>query len=157
MKEFLEHAQSVLQRRKARAGNSLQLHVRQVFLEESLREGHEFSYNPISEAGKRPDFLFPSADAYHNSAYPEQQLRMLAVKTTTRDRWRQILNEASRIGTKHLFTLQEGVSVNQFQEMLSANVQLVVPASLHQKYPASIRSSLQTLESFMGDIRLLNP
>ncbi|MCY4625433.1 MAG: type II restriction endonuclease [Chloroflexi bacterium] len=41
--------------------------------------------------------------------------------------------------------------------MLSANVQLVVPASLHQRYPAAIRPSLQTLESFMGDIRLLNP
>ena len=81
----------------------------------------------------------------------------LAVRTTTRDRWRQILNEASRIGAKHLFTLQEGVSVNQFQEMLSANVQLVVPASLHQKYPTAIRPSLQTLESFLGDIRLLNP
>ncbi len=82
---------------------------------------------------------------------------MLAVKTTARDRWRQILTEANRIGTKHLLTLQEGVSVNQFNEMQSENVQLVVPASLHQKYPPTVRSSLQTLESFLGDIRLLNP
>ncbi len=42
---------------------------------------------------------------------------MLAVKTTCKDRWRQILNEAQRIKPKHLLTLQEGVSHRQFDEM----------------------------------------
>lgn len=80
---------------------------------------------------------------------------MLAVKTTCKDRWRQILNEAARVGSKHLLTLQEGVSENQFREMNEAKVKLVVPEGLAMSYPASIRSNLQTLESFIGDIRLL--
>ena len=80
---------------------------------------------------------------------------MLAVKTTCKDRWRQILNEAERIGTKHLLTLQEGISANQFKEMQVENVQLVVPAPVISSYSDAIRPHLQTLESFIGDIRLL--
>lgn len=80
---------------------------------------------------------------------------MLAVKTTCRDRWRQILNEADRIPAKHLLTLQEGVSEGQFREMTGAGVQLVVPAKLIDAFPKSVRPHLQTLESFIGDVRLL--
>ena len=86
---------------------------------------------------------------------PAYGLRMLAVKTTCRDRWRQVLNEADRIGTKHLLTLQEGVSANQFREMTDAGVRLVVLEPLVTKYPKSVQPHLQTLESFIGDVRLL--
>ena len=81
---------------------------------------------------------------------------MLAVKTTCKDRWRQILAEADRIGTKHLLTLQEGISERQFQEMVDAGVQLVVPEPLKEKFPSSVREHLQTVESFIADVRLLN-
>jgi hypothetical protein len=80
---------------------------------------------------------------------------MLAVKTTCRDRWRQILSEADRIPEKHLLTLQEGVSEAQFREMTGAGVQLVVPAGLTDKFPKTIQPHLQTLESFIRDVRLL--
>lgn len=153
--EFLGRAQTMLQRRKSRAGLSLELHVRAIFLEEGLREGANFSFQPRSEGDRSPDFLFPSEAAYKNADFPGASLRMLAVKTTCKDRWRQILNEAARVGSKHLLTLQEGVSENQFREMHEANVRLVVPEGLATSYPASIRSNLQTLESFIGDIRLL--
>ena len=116
-----------------------------------------FSHGAESDPGKRPDFIFPSARAYRNPAYSWANLRMLAVKTTCKDRWRQILNEADRIVVKHLFTLQEGVSVTQFHEMAQSNVRLVVPAPLVAKYPRSVQPSLQTLESFIGDIKLLVP
>jgi EcoRII C terminal len=48
--------------------------------------------------------------------------------------------------------LQEG----QFREMTEARVRLVVPAPLVSAYPGAVQPHLQTLESFMGDIRLLN-
>ncbi|MCE3543732.1 restriction endonuclease, partial [Escherichia coli] len=83
------------------------------------------------------------------------RLRMLAVKTTCKDRWRQILNEADRIPAKHLLTLQEGVSETQFREMNHAGVQLVVPAGLTDKFPKAVQPHLQSLESFIGDVRLL--
>jgi hypothetical protein len=80
---------------------------------------------------------------------------MLAVKTTCRDRWRQILNEADRIPRKHLLTLQEGISEGQFREMTAAGVQLVVPTPLIAVYPRSIQPHLQSIESFIADVRLL--
>ena len=153
--EFLSHAQSILQRRKSRAGRSLELHARAIFLEEGLREAEDFSWQPVSEPGKRPDFLFPSERHYHDPDFPEARLRMMAVKTTCKDRWRQVLNEADRIGTKHLLTVQQGVSVNQFREMTEAGVSLVVPAPLISKFPNEVKPHLQTLESFLGDLRLL--
>jgi len=153
--DFIPHAQRILQRRKSRAGRSLELHVREIFLEDGLDEGRDFSYQPISELNKKPDFLFPSQAAYQDSDFPKHRLRMLAVKTTCRDRWRQITSEADRITKKHLLTLQEGVSVPQFKEMTEAGIQLVIPGRLREKFPKEVRPHLQTLESFIGDVRLL--
>ena len=153
---FLEHAQSMLQRRRARAGNSLELHIRRIFTEEGLVEGHDFDYRPESEPNREPDFLFPSAAAYHDSSFPEHRLRMLAAKTTLKDRWRQILEEARRVQTKHLLTLQEGVSENQLREIREAGVRLVVPESLHGYYPEAEPGQIQSLQSFIGDVRNLS-
>ncbi|MYD36127.1 MAG: hypothetical protein F4X20_03755 [Dehalococcoidia bacterium] len=119
----MEHAQSVLQRRKSRSGNSLELNLRQILLEEGFREGVHFDYKPESEPKREPDFLFPNA--------------------------------AERVPSKHILTLQQGVSMNQFREITEAGITLVVPVSLQSGYPAAIRPHLQTLESFLGDLRLL--
>ena len=152
---FISYAQTVLQRRRSRAGRSLELHARHIFTEEGLVEGEHFSWQPESEPGKRPDFLFPSAASYGDGAFPADRLRMLAAKTTCKDRWRQVLNEAERIPVKHLLTLQEGISEGQFREMREARVRLVVPFGLHDAYPDAVRPHLLTFESFIGDVRLL--
>lgn len=49
--------------------------------------------------------------------FPANKLVFLGAKTTCKDRWRQVLNEADRIETKYLFTLQQGISKNQLREM----------------------------------------
>lgn len=154
--DFVARAQSILQRRKARSGRSLELHTRQIFIEERLKEGMQFSHQPESDPNKRPDFLFPSEAAYKDGRFPASKLRMLAVKTTCKDRWRQVVSEADRIELKHLLTLQEGVSENQFKEMVDSGVLLVVPATLVKSYPEAVRPHLQSLESFIGDVRLLS-
>jgi hypothetical protein len=153
--DFITCAQTILQRRKKRAGQSLELHAREIFIEERLVENVNFSYQPESESGKRPDFIFPSQAAYQDATFPAANLRMLAVKTTCRDRWSQILNEADRIPKKHLLTLQEGVSESQFHKMTDAGIQLVIPAQRMSFFPVTVRPHLQTLESFIGDMRLL--
>ena len=150
--EFVSRAQSILQRRKARAGRSLELQAKEVFVEEGLRENQDFAHGVESEPGRRPDFLFPSQTRYRDPAFPADRLRMLAVKTTCRDRWRQILNEAGRIETKHLLTVQEGVSETQFREMKESGVQLVVPTRLWSKYPATVRPKLLSLEAFVAEV-----
>ena len=91
--EFIALANSVSNRRKSRAGKSLELHLEHLFIEHGLRH---FATQAVTEGNKKPDFLFPSAEAYHDTEFPAENLRMLAVKTTCKDRWRQILNEANR-------------------------------------------------------------
>lgn len=152
---FVARAQTILQRRKARSGRSLELHVREILVEEGLREGRDFAHGTVSESGKKPDFLFPSQAEYHDLGFPAHRLRMLAVKTTCKDRWRQILNEADRIRVKHLLTLQEGVSLKQHQEMVESGVQLVVPERHKRKFHRDIRPSLLSVAEFLRDTREL--
>ncbi len=157
MKAFLKLAQSVLQRRKARSGRSLELHVRTIFKEEGLIENEQFAYQAATPQGRRPDFVFPSEAAYNDLNFPESQLRMLAVKTTCRDRWRQILNESDRKLSKiHLLTIQEGLTASQYQEMQQSKVSLVVPKPVLSKYPISVRPEIQTLSDFIQEIRGLS-
>lgn len=151
--DFVATAQSILQRRKARSGRSLELHTRAILIEDGFRENHDFSHQPESEAGKRPDFIFPSEAAYQDQSFPNGCLRMLATKTTCKDRWRQVINEADRISEKHLLTLQEGVSVNQHREMRAAGVRLVVPTGLRHHYPEEIRPELVTFDDFLGQVQ----
>lgn len=150
---FIRAALSVTNRRKSRAGKSLELHVRQILREESVA----FTHNALTEGQKRPDFIFPTIDDYLNPRFPAEKLRMLAVKTTCKDRWRQVINEADRLADhkKHLLTLQEGVSVSQFEEMRDENVQLVVPQSLLPKFPKEIRSEVMVFGDFIREVRSL--
>ena len=153
---FVGLAQTILQSRKSRSGTSLELHTRDIMVEERLVNGTDFAHRPVIEVNKRPDFIFPSVAAYNDPSYPRERLRMLAAKTTCKDRWRQITTEANNIRVKHLLTLQEGVSTNQFREMIEQNVQLVVPLGLHNSYPAEVRPHLLTLEAFIADVRVQN-
>lgn len=152
---FVGLAQSILQSRKSRSGNSLELHAREIMIEEGFNPQTDFCHKPTVESGKKPDFIFPSQAAYNDPNFPAARLRMLAAKTTCKDRWRQVINEANRITEKHLLTLQEGISENQFAEMREEGIKLVVPDGLHQSYNETVRPHLISFESFIADIRLL--
>ena len=155
--DFLAFAQTLLQRRRARPGRSLQLHARRIFEEEGLREGWDFTAGGSTESGKGPDFLFPSSTCYDDPDYPRDRLRMLAARTACRGRWRQVATMVAKVPCKHILTLQEGVSERQFTQMKDEGLRLVVPAALISRYPRSVRPELTSLESFIGDIRLLRP
>lgn len=148
---FVSFANAATNRRKSRSGRSLELQAEAIFREEHLPH----SRGQTTEGNKRPDFLFPSAEAYHSSRFPAERLRTLAAKTTCKDRWRQILNEADRIPNRFLLTLQEGVSVNQWQEMDAHRVVLVVPSQLHEKFPKAVRPHLWPLDRFIRETMAL--
>ena len=148
---FVARANTILQRRKARSGRSLELHVKTILSEEGITHQSQAR----TESGNIPDFLFPSQEAYNNPSYPDARLRMLAVKTTVKERWRQILEEADRIPVKHLLTLQEGVSEQQFAQMRDAGVRLVVPEPLHIRFPQPIREEIMTLGEMVEEVRSL--
>lgn len=151
VEEFIAFAHSVTNRRKARAGRSLELHTRAILGEEKVSH----SWTERTEDKRTPDFVFPSIAHYRNPGWPAKKLLMLAAKTTCKDRWRQILNEAQRIPQKHLLTLQEGVSEPQYREMKDEGVTLVVPRKLHAKYPDSVRAELMSFSEFLDSARAL--
>lgn len=150
---FLKKAQSILQRRKSRSGRSLELHIKKIFEEEGLVSEESFSWQPITEMKRKPDFIFPSIEKYNDDTFPANRLRMLAVKTTCKDRWRQVINEAERVPRIHLLTLQEGVSLNQYAEMKDEGIVLVVPENIRDKYHADIRDELLNFESFIAEAK----
>ena len=149
--DFIEKANAVLNRRKSRAGKSLEHHLGAIF----EANGIEFEGQVTTEGNKRPDFIFPSSEAYHNLAYPERKLVFLAAKTTCKDRWRQILNEADRFRgrTKFLCTLQQGMTEKQMDEMANENVVLVVPRPYIKTYPRDTKMRILTLANFIGSVQ----
>lgn len=150
--QFVDYANSVTNRRKSRSGKSLELHMVKILEEEGIRD---YAYDKVTEGNKRPDFIFPSIAAYKSKTYPPENLRMLACKTTCKDRWRQVLDEAPRISKKHLLTLQQGISESQFDQMKVAGIRLVVPKELHRSYPKAIRPELETVQRFLAQIRAI--
>lgn len=147
---LIEFANTILNRRKSRAGKSLEHHLSEIF---SLSDLY-FDTQAVTEENKKPDFLFPNKAAYHNSNFSPDNLVFLASKTTCKDRWRQILNEADRIRTKHLFTLQQGISKNQLAEMYHYGVCLVVPKPYISTYPAEFKNKILTLNSFIDFVKV---
>lgn len=152
LNEFLKVAQTILQRRRSRSGRSLEKHLVRIFGEEGLIENVHFDEQVETEGGRKPDFVFPSEAAYYDESFDASQLRMLAVKTTLRERWTQVPQDAERIKQKHLLTLQEGVSQKQFSEMRAKDIKLVVPKPLHRHYARSIRPELVTLAEFISEV-----
>lgn len=144
---FLSLANSVMNRRKSRAGKSLEHHIAAMLTEAAV----PFSSQARTEHKNKADFILPSVSAYHNPQFPADALVFLAAKTTARDRWRQILPEAERIAEKHLLTLQQSLSEDQLHQIAGAHVALVVPQRYHAKYPAT--GNIWTVDAFIQWLR----
>lgn len=149
--EFVKVANMVLNRRKSRAGKSLEHHLAAIFDGNAI----QYSAQAVTEGNKKPDFIFPSGEAYHNSSFDIQKLVTLAAKTTCKDRWRQVLNEANRLkdSPKYLCTLQQGISGAQMDEMQAENVVLVVPEPYIVSYPKDRRDRIWTIARFVKYIQ----
>lgn len=147
--ELIEYSNTILNRRKSRAGKSLEHQLAEVFSRAKLN----FEVQAKTEDNKRPDFLFPNSVSYHDKSFNPENLVFLAAKTTCKDRWRQILNEADRISVKNLFTLQQGISKNQLSEMYKYNVRLVVPKPYISSFPEEYRNQILSLEMFLSIIK----
>ena len=146
---LVEFSNSILNRRKSRAGKSLEHHLAEIFTAAHLK----FEEQVVTENNKKPDFIFPDGQSYHDFMFPCGKLTMLGAKTTCKDRWRQVLNEADRIPNKHLFTLQRGVSRNQLQEMKDEHLTLVVPRDNKSLFLPEFHDSIMCLSDFIGMVR----
>lgn len=142
---FLSFSLSVQNRRKSRAGHSLENHLEKLFQANGVR----FARGAETENRNKPDFLFPGQAEYRDATFPIENLTMLGAKSTLKDRWRQVLNEASRIKAKHLITLEPGISPNQTEQMRLSSLQLVLPEKLHDTFQPAQKSWLMNLKDFL--------
>ncbi len=149
IESFIRFSLSVNNRRKARAGFSFENNLEALFTSHGLR----YSHTPVTENRSKPDFIFPDIKLYKDIRYPADCLTMLGAKTTAKDRWRQVLEEADRIEHKHLITLEGAISENQTREMISRNLQLVVPKEIHQTYTENQQHWLFTVSDFLEVVR----
>jgi hypothetical protein len=143
--DFFEYSKSAQNRRKSRAGLALENHIEFLFQKNNIR----YSRGPITENRSKPDFLFPGIVEYRDQRFNSINLTMLGVKSTCRDRWRQVLSEADRIKTKHVLTLESAISTNQTDEMQKRLVQLVVPQKIIPTFKPEQQKLLFTLTDFM--------
>ena len=151
VEKFIELANQVLNRRKSRAGKSLEHHLSSLFIGNCIT----FTPQAVTEGNKKPDFIFPSVESYHDASFPVDKLASLAAKTTCKDRWRQVLNEADRLRSKNKFlcTLQQGISSSQLEEMKSEKVVLVVPEKYIKTYPEKYQNDIWTVKKFIEYIK----
>lgn len=143
--DFTKAANEVLNRRKSRAGKSLEHHLAQIFTSSKLK----YEEQCVTEDNKKPDFIFPGGNEYASVVFPCEDLVFLGAKTTCKDRWRQVLNEADKIEVKYLFTLQPGISSNQLREMAHENLRLVVPHYNISLFAQEYQASLLDLKQFI--------
>jgi hypothetical protein len=136
-------------RRKSRVGLALENHLELLFIE----CGIQYKRTAVTENKAKPDFIFPSAKAYHDPAFNPLRLTMLGVKSTCKDRWRQVLAEADRIEHKHLLTLETSISRHQTDEMRAKNLQLILPRGLHGTYTPEQQAWLMDIASFTELVR----
>lgn len=151
VEDFVKTANSVLNRRKSRAGKSLEHHLEAIFNANSIR----YTAQAITEGNKKPDFIFPSEEKYHDMSFAVDKINSLAAKTTCKDRWRQVLNEANRLRGKDKFlcTLQQGISPAQMDEMNEEQVILVVPKPYITCYPKDRQDRIWTVSHFVAHVK----
>ena len=142
---FFSFSLSAQNRRKSRAGQALENHVEQLFICRDIM----YDRTKVTENNSKPDFLFPSITAYHDSGFNTELLTMLGVKSTCKDRWRQVLSEADRIKEKHLLTFEAAISTNQTHEMEYNHLQLVVPQDIHKTYSDTQQKWLMNVTDFI--------
>jgi hypothetical protein len=142
---FISYSLSIQNRRKSRAGQALENHVEQLLVNKNIR----FDRTKVTENNSKPDFIFPGITEYHDSAFNVALLTMLGVKSTCKDRWRQVLSEAKRITNKHLLTLEAAISENQTNEMQSKKLQLVVPSAICNTYSEKQQKWLMNMDEFV--------
>jgi hypothetical protein len=147
--EFISFSLSVQNRRKARAGWAFENHIAYLLTINKIK----YSKGQKTERNNKPDFIFPHIHLYNDINFPPEHLTMLGVKTSAKDRWRQVLSEADRIKFKHLITLQPAISKNQTDEMKSQDLQLVVPSGIRISYSDEQQKEIILVKDFIKLVR----
>ena len=136
---------SILQRRKARRGRSLEIHLEALFTAREL----PYERQVETEPGSTSDFILPGIAAYRaldGANGREGGVLHLGAKSTARERWKQVLSEASRLRRRNLATLDPQLSDASLTAMVEHDVIPVMPARLGALYN---NDSVMSVEGFI--------
>ncbi len=148
VERLIELALPFTNRRKARAGRSLEHHVAACLEHAQV----PFTAQARTEGRNTMDFVFPSEHAYHDPSHPVDRLVALGAKTSAKERWRQVLEEAERTPVKHLLTLQP-ISHSTVQQMIERGLHPVVPRPAQAHFEQRVRGSLLSVSEFIDHAR----
>jgi hypothetical protein len=123
---FIKEAIRIQQSRRARRGLSLQDHFGALL----DRERIPYTAQCRTEGKETPDFVVPGRAAYQDPAFPAERLRMVACKSTVKERWGQILKEAQRIPGKYLLSVDAALSRDVVSSMGEKGVRVFAPAPI---------------------------
>jgi len=149
--DFIKFSLSVQNRRKSRMGHSLENHIEEIFKINKV----SYEKNVRTERGNKPDFIFPGARQYSMAAFGATDIKMLAAKSTVKERWRQILEEADKIPVKNLCTIDPGISEKQLAQMIEKKVELVVPLQIQTAYSNSWKKQMRSFGEFVDIVKKL--
>jgi hypothetical protein len=141
--DYLRYSMGIFQRRKSRAGGAFEKHLEEIFLANKLK------FKAQAKLGRaKPDFIFPGIAEYNDPRFNIDLLTMLGAKTTSKERWKQLLPE-SKIDTKHFITMEAAISKNQTDEMIEKRIQLVLPKPVMASYKPQQLKHIISLSDFI--------
>lgn len=131
---FYRVAKSRTNARFSRAGATFESHLAALLASHNLR----FTAQSTEMAdGSKPDFLLPGRDEYEDDELVET-VTFLGAKTTARERWRQLVGEASRVTERFFATRDKKVSGHALATMNNNGVHPVMAKPLiDELYPTS--------------------
>lgn len=118
---FYDICKSAKQARASRAGGSFESHMSSVLLAGGIPHQEQFIFD-----GSRPDFILPTAGIYVDPEKRKAMAAVLTLKTTLRERWRQVVSESIDVPI-FLATLDENVAGSTLGKLEEKGITLIVP------------------------------
>ncbi|KPF69949.1 hypothetical protein IP84_03470 [beta proteobacterium AAP99] len=107
--------------------------------------------------GSKPDFVLPNASTYENDTLRGDHALILTLKTTLRERWKQVVSESKNCPI-YLGTLDENITSATLDKLSDHSIFLVVPerfkASVYTEY--ANRESVISYRDFFDELRSRN-
>lgn len=152
LERFFALATKYKNSRFSRAGATFEAHWAALLEAHGVR--HDVMAKRALPDGSRPDFLFPSFAHYADPDVADGVLTFLAAKTSTKERWMQVVAEAPRIQTRHLATLDRDLNSSVLMSMLNKRVLPVIPKPIIDDcYPDTSSDEIMTVGEFLQMVK----
>ena len=109
------------QARRSRVGGTFETHMHTALTDGDIPHAPQNIFE-----GSRPDFVLPDGRTYADAARRKSLSLILTIKTTLRERWRQVASESTGCPL-YLGTLDESVPLATLDQLGKHGIVLVVP------------------------------